>query len=435
MPLRRLQNNLSEFYNVANFAVPGALGALPAFRRLYERPMSAANQKRASATEKERGRRQARALDAITSTFVLRRRQKDVLKSLLPPRTELLLFCRPSGRQRELYRRIAARAAAAVDGADGGHNPLVLLTELRQLCTHPALLDRGDRSPAAGTRDVALSGKLSVLARLLESIRARCPDDKVVLVSNFTSALSVIEEAVLRPRGWPFLRLDGATDAKSRGELVDSFNRCSASHSFAFLLSSKAGGCGLNLIGANRLVMVDADWNPATDHQAMARVYRQGQTKPCFVYRMFTTGTVEEVIYQRQMQKGTLAKMADGGGNARAKGGGGAHFSKEELRDCFALKEGCKCDTQRKLGDKWSDYHGALSLTSQGCRDGPLLGVIEADNDAALTFVRVVGGEEEDARITDTDEEDTADDAMLSSERSFSGDDESSSSEEEEFDE
>ena len=189
------------------------------------------------------------------------------------------------------------------------------------------------------------------------------------------------------------------------------------------------------LLARLNVVMVDADWNPATDHQAMARVYRQGQTKPCFVYRMFTTGTVEEVIYQRQMQKGTLAKMADDGGNARAKGGGGAHFSKEELRDCFALKEGCKCDTQRKLGDKWSDYHGASSLTSQGCRDGPLLGVIEADNDAALTFVRVVGGEEEDARITDTDEEDTADDAMLSSERSFSGDDESSSSEEEEFDE
>ncbi|KAL7523346.1 hypothetical protein ACHAXR_000785, partial [Thalassiosira sp. AJA248-18] len=225
-----------------------------------------------------------------------------------------------------------------------------------------------------------------------------------------------------------FLRLDGSTNNKDRGSLVDSFNNGSVDHSFAFMLSSKAGGCGLNLIGANRLVMVDADWNPATDQQAMARVYRQGQTKPCFIYRMFTTGTVEEVILQRQLQKGNLAKLANDGGSKK-KGGNTASFSKEELRDCFTLKDGCKCDTKQKLGNKWSDYIGVSSLHSQGCMDEPLLGLCGEED---LTFVRVVDDDEE--RMEGDDPEFLSDDSMLSeSERSFSGNDESSS--EEEFDE
>jgi len=434
-----IQNNLSEFYNVANFAVPNILGDLPTFRRLYDRPMSTANQKNASTSQKQKGRQQSKALDAITSTFVLRRLQKDILKSLLPPRMELLLFCRPTERQCELYRGIAQRASksiGSIGGAEACNNPLMLLTEVRKLCTHPSLLKNGDDAA-----DSSLSGKMVVLANLIDSIRSHNPTDKVVIISNFTSALTVIENSILRKKGLSFLRLDGSTDNKIRGSLVDSFNKGSVDHSFAFLLSSKAGGCGLNLIGANRLVMVDADWNPATDHQAMARVYRQGQTKPCFVYRMFTTGTVEEVIYQRQLQKGNLAKMANDGGSKKTKA---ASFSKEELRDCFTLKEDCKCDTQRKLGIKWSDYDGASSLTSQGCMDGPLLGVCEDDDEkTTLSFVRVVGDDDEEEPTTtvttgdddDDNDEEVSEEDVMSSERSFSShDDDEPSSEEEEFD-
>ena len=104
---------------------------------------------------------------------------------------------------------------------------------------------------------------------------------------------------------------------------------------------------------ANRLVMFDPDWNPATDAQAMARVYRQGQKKPCYIYRMFTSGTVEEVVYQRQTQKSNLATLTvDGQGSSKKSAG----FTKEELRDCFTLKVGCACDTKRKVGGKWDDY-------------------------------------------------------------------------------
>ena len=426
-----IQNNLSEFYNVANFAVPGILGDLAAFRRLYEHPMYKANQKNASNAQKTKGRKQSKALDAITSQFVLRRLQKDVLKSLLPPRMELLLFCRPTERQCELYRGIAHRATKSI-GSVGGieecNNPLMLLTEVRKLCTHPSLLDESEAA-----EDGSLSGKLVVLGNLLDSIRRQNPTDKVVIISNFTSALTVIEDSILRKKGLSFVRLDGSTDNKSRGALVDSFNNGSVERSFAFLLSSKAGGCGLNLIGANRLVMVDADWNPATDHQAMARVYRQGQTKPCFIYRFFTTGTVEEVIYQRQLQKGNLAKLANDGGKKGSSGN--ASFSKEEIRDCFTLKQDCQCDTKRKLGKKWSNFTGASSLHSQGCMDEPLLDICDDDT---LTFVRVVDDEEPTSAKVDEEDAnedgDSSDDMLSESECSLFGKDESSSEEEAEFD-
>jgi len=421
-----IQNNLSEFYNVADFAVPGILGDLSTFRKVYERPMSQANQKSASNSTKEKGRRQSKALDAITSQFVLRRLQKDILKSILPPRMELLLFCRPTERQCELYQGIANRASksiASIGGIEEINNPLVLLTEARKLCTHPSLLSDDEVAT-----DASLSGKLVVLGNLLDSIRRTNPTDKVVIISNYTSALTVIDESVLKKKGLSSVRLDGSVANKDRGPMVDSFNSGSVDHSFAFLLSSKAGGCGLNLIGANRLIMVDADWNPATDHQAMARVYRQGQTKPCFIYRMFLTGTVEEVIYQRQIQKGNLAKLANDGGSKKKGSSTKDGFSQEELRDCFTLKQNCQCDTKRKLGKQWKEYDGAMSLHSQGCSDEPLLGICGDDR---LTYVRVVD-DDEMGEIVASDEDDNDNEDSSSEDDMLS--EESSSEEEAEFD-
>ncbi|KAL3822266.1 hypothetical protein ACHAXA_005899 [Cyclostephanos tholiformis] len=407
-----IQNNLSEFYNLVNFAVPGILGDLAGFRRIYERPMSQSNQKNATVSQKMKGRKASKALEAITSHFVLRRLQRDILNKLLKKRTEVLLFCRPTENQCKIYQSITENVR--IGGVDEISNPLMLLTKLRKLCTHPSLL-QDDKV----VDDASLSGKLIVLGNLLDSIRRLNPTDKVVIISNFTSALTVIEDSLLRKKRLSFVRLDGSTDNKSRGAIVDTFNRGSVDKSFAFLLSSKAGGCGLNLIGANRLIMVDADWNPATDHQAMARIFREGQTKTCFIYRMFTAGTIEEVIYQRQLQKGNLAKLAnDGKGGTNA-----ASFTKEELHDCFTLKLECKCDTKRKLGKQWGEFD------VDGCDDMPLLQICENEN---VTYVRVVENDEESTTTLATlDVEhvdaDSFDNDMLSeSDRSLS--------EEEEFD-
>ena len=132
-----------------------------------------------------------------------------------------------------------------------------------------------------------LSGKLMVLDTMLALIKSTSRD-KVVLVSNYTQTLDMFEH-MCRSRRYGFVRLDGTMSIKKRGQIVESFNDPESSD-FIFMLSSKAGGCGLNLIGANRLFMFDPDWNPANDDQAMARIWRDGQKKRCYVYRLISTG-------------------------------------------------------------------------------------------------------------------------------------------------
>lgn len=162
--------------------------------------------------------------------------------------------------------------------------------------------------------------------------------DKIVLISNYTQTLDLFER-LSRKRGYNFVRLDGTMNIKKRGKVVESFN-APDSQDFIFLLSSKAGGCGLNLIGANRLVMFDPDWNPANDEQAMARVWRDGQKKPCFIYRFVATGSIEEKIFQRQTHKKALSNTVVDNDENNVR-----HFSKSDLKDLFKLEEGTASDT------------------------------------------------------------------------------------------
>lgn len=182
-----------------------------------------------------------------------------------------------------------------------------------------------------------LGGKLMLLDIILASIKATT-DDKIVLVSNYTQTLDLFER-LCRKRDYRYVRLDGSMSIKKRSKVVDAFN-APESNQFIFMLSSKAGGCGLNLIGANRLVMFDPDWNPANDDQAMARIWRDGQKKPCYIYRMLATGSIEEKIFQRQTHKKALSNtVVDNNEDAER------HFTKDDLRDLFKLEENCVSDT------------------------------------------------------------------------------------------
>jgi len=211
-------------------------------------------------------------------------------------------------------------------------------------------------------------------------------------------SVSVVDDIILKPNGLSSTRLDGknlvlkhvnevgegisridtsssltgTTDAKTRGSLVDTFNMTSAEQNFCFLLSAKAGGCGLNLIGASRLIMLDLDWNPSTDVQAMARVYRQGQTRPTFIYRLLTSGSIDEAIYQRQQNKGNLASKTVDGEHGLA-----SNYTNEELNELIALKD-CVCDTKEKLEKGWPEYEGISSLKSSKYQDGVLLQVAQS---------------------------------------------------------
>ncbi|CAI5983816.1 unnamed protein product [Closterium sp. NIES-65] len=187
------------------------------------------------------------------------------------------------------------------------------------------------------------------------SIHCCLPSQHLIpLPSHHPTAL---RQAMCESHGWKTTRLDGSTEAVARQALVCAFNT-GRDGSCCFLLSSKAGGAGLNLVGANRLVLFDPDWNPANDHQAMARVWRDGQSKPVVIYRMLATGSIEEKIFQRQLMKGEVASAvgdgsappgnssgARGGGGSGSNKGGAGHFTKEELRELFTLEQATACDT------------------------------------------------------------------------------------------
>lgn len=269
---------------------------------------------------------------------------------------EYVIYCRPTPGQLDVYRSILDSSAfnRCLGSADAS---LLLITVLKKLCNTPGLLkSEQDKEQSENTRALlagvsqrllaskmaSSSGKLRVLDRLLGALKAHT-DEKIVLVSNYTSTLDVLQN-LLSSRGLSWLRLDGSTPADKRQGLVDKFNRVDSDVAFAFLLSAKSGGAGINLIGASRLVLFDLDWNPATDAQAMARIHRDGQRRPVMVYRMLTTGCFDEKIFQRQLTKQGLAD------SVMDNKSGSAAFTLSELKDLFSLHENTECQTHDLLG-------------------------------------------------------------------------------------
>ncbi|KXZ56498.1 hypothetical protein GPECTOR_1g446 [Gonium pectorale] len=239
-----------------------------------------------------------------------------------------------------IYDAVHSKAAAVAAGGGGGEDGEGRVEGFEHVGSlfPPGLFDNGRvgrGGMAAGWEN--LSGKMAVLARMLALLYAET-NDRIVLVSNYTSSLDLFAQ-LCRERGYPFVRLDGTTTINKRQKLVKVFND-PAERQFAFLLSSKAGGCGLNLIGANRLVLFDPDWNPANDQQAAARVWRDGQRKRVFVYRFLCSGSIEEKVYQRQLSKEGLKQLVSKSGKAAAN-----VMTAEDLRELFALNTNIASDT------------------------------------------------------------------------------------------
>lgn len=396
-----IQNDLSEFFSMVNFVNDGLLGTYKAFMKNFETPIVRSRQPNAIAEDLELGEARSEELAATTSPFILRR-TADILSNYLPPKSEYVLFCNPTPIQANIYRHVVASPMFQC-ALGNSESALQLITILKKLCNSPSLLNAKAASAdqASNSTSVAnllatlppellkvfgnaASTKIRILDQLLHEIRHQT-DEKIVLVSNYTSTLDLLQ-TLLTSTGLPFLRLDGSTPAKQRQGLVDEFNRATTRSHFAFLLSAKAGGLGINLIGASRLILFDVDWNPATDDQAMARIHREGQKRHCKIYRFLVKGGLEERIWQRQVVKRGLAdSILEGGGSGSGGDGGSKHgvaqFSREELRDLFRLDEneglrtheliGCLCDgagnansTASKQGDEHKPYFVDGSVAS-----------------------------------------------------------------------
>ncbi|XP_077873036.1 DNA repair and recombination protein RAD54B isoform X4 [Ictidomys tridecemlineatus] len=287
-----VQNDLQEFFALIDFVNPGILGTLSSYRKIYEEPIIMSREPSASEEEKKLGERRAAELTYRTGLFILRRTQ-EVINKYLPPKIENVVFCRPSALQIELYRKLlnSQTVRFCLQGLLENSPHLICIGALKKLCNHPCLLfnsikekecsstcdENEERRLCEGLLRVfpadynpllvteKESGKLQVLSKLLAVIRQLRPTEKVVLVSNYTQTLNILQE-VCRRHGYAYTRLDGQTPVSQRQQIVDDFNS-KYSSDFIFLLSSKAGGVGLNLIGGSHLILYDIDWNPAIDIQ------------------------------------------------------------------------------------------------------------------------------------------------------------------------
>ncbi len=344
-----IQNDLNEYFSLLNFCNPGYLGTKENFRKAYELPILHGRDGDATDKQKEKGDAALKELLQKVNKFIIRR-TNDLLSKYLPVKYEHVVFCNLSPFQLDLYKYFnnSPETKALVKGK--GSQPLKAISLLRKLCNHPDLVKLNEELPGAEhlypdgynpldrrrVMDPYLGGKMAVLDRFLAKMRAET-DDKIVLISNFTQTLDVFEK-LCRDRRYGCLRLDGTMTTQKRQKLVDRFNDPHGKET-VFLLSSKAGGCGINLIGANRLVLFDPDWNPASDMQALARVWRDGQKKDCFVYRFVATGTVEEKIFQRQSHKQNLSSCV-----VDEKEDIERHYTGDNLKQLFQFKD-VPCET------------------------------------------------------------------------------------------
>ena len=348
-----IQNDLSEYFSLLNFANPSLLGTRMEFRKQYELPILRGRDAAGTDADQKKGNERLAELLALVNKFIIRR-TNDILSKYLPVKYEHVVFCNLAPFQLDLYKHFIQSPDIKSLLRGKGSQPLKAIGMLKKLCNHPDLLSLPDDLPgceqyfpddyvpkdARGRdRDVKswYSGKMQVLDRMLARIR-QDTNDKIVLISNYTQTLDIFDK-LCRSRNYGVLRLDGTMNVNKRQKLVDKFNDPEGEE-FVFLLSSKAGGCGLNLIGANRLVLFDPDWNPAADQQALARVWRDGQKKDCFVYRFIATGTIEEKIFQRQSHKQSLSScVVDSAEDVER------HFTLDSLRELFQYKPGTTSDT------------------------------------------------------------------------------------------
>jgi SNF2 family DNA or RNA helicase len=282
-----IENRLVDLWSQLHFLNPGLLGGRSDFEDRYVRPI-------------ERGESESLLrLQERIRPFFLRRLKSEVAPEL-PPRTEITLHSELDATEQEVYEtvRLAARrdVLSKLEKKGGALAALEALLRLRQAACHPALVPG---------QEASTSSKTELLLTSLET--AASEGHKSLVFSQWTSMLDLLEPH-MKAHGLPFLRLDGST--RDRGEVVERFQKDAGTS--VFLISLKAGGTGLNLTAADHVFLFDPWWNPAVEQQAFDRAHRIGQTKPVFVHRLVTTGTVEERILALQKEKRALADVATG---------------------------------------------------------------------------------------------------------------------------
>ncbi|KAH7883996.1 SNF2 family N-terminal domain-containing protein [Phlebopus sp. FC_14] len=298
-----LQNNLPELWALLNFVLPRIFNSVKSFDEWFNTPFANSGTGDKIELNEEEALLIIRRLHKVLRPFLLRRLKKDV-ESELPDKVEKVIKVRMSALQSQLYRQMKKHKMIA-DGKDskgksGGVKGLSNeLMQLRKICQHPFLFESvEDKVNPGGLIDDKLirsSGKLELLSRILPKFFAT--GHRVLVFFQMTKVMDIMED-FLKMMGWKYLRLDGGTKTEERAVYVQQFNAENSDFK-VFILSTRAGGLGLNLQTADTVIIFDSDWNPHADLQAQDRAHRIGQTKAVRILRFITEKSVEEAMYAR----------------------------------------------------------------------------------------------------------------------------------------
>uniref|UniRef100_A0A8C9TW20 Chromodomain helicase DNA binding protein 2 n=1 Tax=Scleropages formosus TaxID=113540 RepID=A0A8C9TW20_SCLFO len=287
-----LQNSLKELWSLLHFLMPDKFESWEDFEDVHGKGRDNGYQ----------------SLHKVLEPFLLRRVKKDVEKSL-PAKVEQILRVDMTAQQKQFYKWILTRNYKALSKGTRGSSSgfLNIVMELKKCCNHGFLIKQPDDSENLSQYEhlqslVRGSGKLVLLDKLLTRLHER--GNRVLIFSQMVRMLDILAEYLALKR-YPFQRLDGSIKGEIRKQALDHFN-AEGSEDFCFLLSTRAGGLGINLASADTVVIFDSDWNPQNDLQAQARAHRIGQKKQVNIYRLVTKGTVEEDIIERAKKKMVL---------------------------------------------------------------------------------------------------------------------------------
>ncbi|KAA8490288.1 Protein CHROMATIN REMODELING 8 [Porphyridium purpureum] len=409
-----LQNRLRELWSLFDFIFPGKLGTLPVFEKQFSVPIALGTYTTASPTQTHIAYHCAKTLKKIIDPYLLRRVKADVALHL-PKKSEHIVFCRLTAQQRKLYEVfVHSKLVQSVLNRDEANKSLAAIIELRKICNHPklaslanmllqgaeksgtldgpdgseddseieesaqgfgsdifgrAFVDEGEQDDDIDPNfklqfgriedEWRVSGKMIVLDKILQSWSEN--GHKVLLFSQSRMMLDVLQD-FLGMRRYTFRRMDGTTPVNHRMSIIDQFNSEDSSI-FVLLMTTKVGGLGINLTGADRVLIFDPDWNPSTDLQARERAWRIGQKRPVTILRLVTSGTIEEKMYHRQIYKQFIsAKVLSDPKQRRL-------FRHKQMRDLFAL------GTDEEAGTETGDlFRGAakeiVGLEARAGRNG-----------------------------------------------------------------
>ena len=322
-----MQNNLIELWSLFDFIFPMRLGTLVNFRQQFEFPIRQGGYANASNLQVQTASRCAETLKDTISPYLLQRIKLDVAADL-PKKSEQVLFCKLTRPQREAYESFLA-GDDMKSILNGKRQVLYGIDILRKICNHPDLVEHKTLSvkPGYNYGSGAKSGKMVIVRELLDLWKTG--GHKTLLFAQHRIMLDILEKYVRSMDGINYRRMDGNTPIANRQVMVDEFNNNPNAH--VFLLTTKVGGLGINLTGADRVIIYDPDWNPSTDIQARERAWRLGQKREVQIYRLMSAGTIEEKIFHRQIFKQFLTNKILRDPKQRQT------FQMKDLHDLFTL--------------------------------------------------------------------------------------------------